>query len=120
MDLMASYDGVVDIATDSEAGQRELRFTLREGARELGFTRANLGRQIQGMVFGLEAFTFAGVREDVDVRVMMPERVRRSLAAIESQFVFTPDGRAVPLREVAQIEEAEAYATIRRLDGERS
>lgn len=120
MDLMASYDGVVDIATDSEAGQRELRFTLREGARELGFTRAGLGRQIQGMVFGLEAFTFAGIREDVDVRVMMPESVRRSLAAIESQFVFTPDGRAVPLGEVALIEEAESYATIRRLDGERS
>jgi HAE1 family hydrophobic/amphiphilic exporter-1 len=120
MDLMASYDGVVDIATDSEAGQRELRFTLREGARELGFTRASLGRQIQGMVFGLEAFTFAGIREDVDVRVMAPESVRRSLAAIESQYVFTPDGRPVPLGEVAEIEEAESYATIRRLDGDRS
>lgn len=120
MDLMASYQGVVDIATDSEAGQRELRFTLREGARELGFTRASLGRQIQGMVFGLEAFTFAGIREDVDVRVMMPERVRRSLAAIEGQFVMTPDGRAVPLGEVAEITESESYATIRRLDGERS
>ncbi len=120
MDLMSTYEGVVDIATDSEAGQRELRFTLREGARELGFTRAGLGRQIQGMVFGLEAFTFAGIREDVDVRVMMPPSVRRSLAAIEDQFVFTPDGRPVPLREVAVIEEAESYATIRRLDGHRS
>jgi len=120
MALMADYEGVVDVSSDSEAGQRELRFTLREGARELGFTRANLGRQIQGMVFGLEAFTFAGVREDVDVRVMMPENVRRSLAAIEGQFIFTPDGRAVPLGEVADITEAESYATVRRLNRERS
>ncbi len=120
MALMHEYDGVVDISTDSDGGRRELRFTLREGARDLGFTRASLGQQIQGMVFGLEAFTFAGVREDVDVRVMLPVSVRRSLASIEDQYVFTPDGRPVPLREVAEIEEAEAYATIRRLDRERA
>jgi len=120
MDQMRAFDGVVDIASDSDGGQREIRFTLREGARELGFTRASLGRQIQGMVFGIEAFTFAGIREDVDVRVMLPESERRSLAAIESQFVFTPDGRPVPLGEVALIEEGESYATIRRLDRERA
>ncbi|USN98377.1 MAG: efflux RND transporter permease subunit [Phycisphaeraceae bacterium] len=120
MAMMADFEGVQNVASDSDAGQREVRFTLREGARELGFTRANLGRQIQGMVFGLEAYTFAGNREDVDVRVMLPEPVRRSLAAIEDQFVFTPDGRPVPLSEVASIEEARSYATIRRLDRKRS
>ena len=120
MGIMGEFDGVVDIASDSDAGQREIRFTLREGARELGFTRANLGRQIQGMVFGLEAFTFAGIREDVDVRIMLPEPERRSLASIESQFVYTPDGRPVPLSEVALIEEGLSYATIRRLDRKRA
>ncbi|HHN77899.1 MAG TPA: efflux RND transporter permease subunit [Phycisphaerales bacterium] len=120
MALMADYDGVIDIASDSEAGQRELRFALLPGARELGFTRANLGRQIQGMVFGLEAFTFAGNREDVDVRVMLPEKQRRSLAEIENQFVFTPDGRPVPLAEVARVEEGKSFAAIHRLDRRRS
>ncbi len=120
MAVMADFEGVVNIASDSEAGQREVRFVLRPGARELGFTRANLGRQIQGMVFGLDAFTFAGDREDVDVRVMLPERQRRSLAEIENQFVFTPDGRAVPLAEVARIEEGKSFAAIHRLDRRRA
>ncbi|MEM7630345.1 MAG: efflux RND transporter permease subunit [Planctomycetota bacterium] len=119
--LLAAFgDGVYDIATDIDRGQRELRFELLDGASQLGFTRASLGRQIQGMVFGLEAFTFAGNREDVDIRVTLPEDVRRNPLAITSQYVFTPAGEAVPLGEVARITETEGFATIRRLDGKRS
>ncbi|MEO1511831.1 MAG: efflux RND transporter permease subunit, partial [Planctomycetota bacterium] len=120
MDALAGFRGVVDISSDSEAGQRELRFRLRDGASELGFTRTSLGQQLQAFSFGIEAFTFAGERENVDVRVMLPERERRSLAALERQFVFTPDGTPVPLAEVAEIEETTGYSTIRRFDRERS
>ena len=119
-DRMASIDGVVDISNDADKGQRELQLELRDSARELGLTRADLGRQLQGTVFGLEAFTFAGDREDVDVRVMMPPEVRRSLAELESLYVFTPSGTPVPLGEVAAISESSSFATIRRLDGERA
>ena len=72
------------------------------------------------MVFGLEAFTFAGNREDVDVRVTLPDETRRSLSSIERQYVFTPSGAPVPLTEVATIEESQAYATIRRIDRKRA
>ncbi len=116
---LADFEGVRDIADDADLGQRELRVALRPGAEELGFTRAGLGRQVQGFAFGLEAFTFAGDEEDVDVRVRLPERVRRSLAAIEAQHVLAPAGQPVPLREVAEITEGTSYATIRRLDGRR-
>jgi HAE1 family hydrophobic/amphiphilic exporter-1 len=118
--VLGEYQAVHSIADDSDRGQRELRFTLRDGASELGFTRADLGRQIQAAVFGLEAFTFAGNREDIDVRVTVPERIRRSTVMIEDMFVFTPEGVAVPLSEVATIDESQAYATIRRLDRKRS
>jgi len=119
-DEMGQYDAVYGVSDDSDKGQREVRFTLRDGAAELGFTRSSLGRQIQGMVFGLEAFTFAGNREDVDVRVMSPDHVRRSLGALERQHVYTPNGEAVPLSEVAVIEESRSYATIRRIDRRRA
>ncbi len=118
--VMARFDGVFGIADDADSGKREVRFTLRDGATELGFTRADLGRQIQGMVFGLEPYTFAGEREDVKVRVTFPDRVRRSLATLERQHVFTPDGRAVPLTEVALIEDTDADSTIRRIDRRRA
>ncbi len=116
---LGEFKGVYGIADDSDRGMREIRFTLRDGASELGFTRADIGRQIQGAVFGLEAFTYAGDREDIDVRVMMPDRVRKSLSGLEQMYVFTPSGAAVPLGEVAKIEEGQAFATIRRLDRKR-
>lgn len=117
---LGEFVGVFDISTNVDAGQRELRFELRDGARELGFTRATLGRQIQAAVFGVEAFTFAGYREDVDIRVIAPERVRRSLSALESMHVMTPTGMPVRIGEVAVIKEGESYATVRRVDRRRA
>ncbi|MEO0482515.1 MAG: efflux RND transporter permease subunit [Planctomycetota bacterium] len=120
MAALGEFESVFGIADDADAGQRELRIRLRPGASELGFTVANIARQVQGAVFGLEAFTFAGDREDVDVRVTLTEDVRRSLAAIERLHVFTPTGNPTPLAEVATLDEVEGYATVRRLDRKRA
>jgi multidrug efflux pump subunit AcrB len=117
---LAEFAGVHSIANDADRGQRELRLTLRDGASELGFTVDRIAREVRGAVFGLEAHTFAGLREDVDVRVTLPRRERRSLAAIESMYLISPRGQPVPLREVVRVEEAPGYATIRRLDRNRA
>ncbi|MEM8835016.1 MAG: efflux RND transporter permease subunit [Planctomycetota bacterium] len=114
-----TFDGVFNVTDDFESGRREVRFRLKPGADELGFTTENIARQVRGAVFGLEAHTFAGDREDIDVRVTYPESWRRSVAAIEGMHVFTPSGQPVPLGEVVFVEEADGYATIRRLDRER-
>jgi len=117
---LAEYDGVRGIADDSDAGQRELQLRLRDGASELGFTVATIGRQIRGSVFGLEAHTYAGDREDVDVRVQLADTARRSLAGLESTYLFTPAGVPVPLKEVVEVSEGRSYATVRRLDRKRA
>ncbi len=117
---LAGYDGVRGIADDADSGQRELRLRLRDGANELGFTVASVGRQIRGAVFGLEAYTYAGDREDVDVRVQLSDAARRSLAGLEATYLFTPSGVPVPLTEVVEVTEGSSYATVRRLDRQRA
>ncbi len=112
--------GVFDIADDTDSGQQELRFHLRDGASELGFTVANIAEQVRGAVYGLEPFTFAGDEEDVDIRVIYPTDFRRDLAALETMHLFTPGGDPVPLPEVVRVETARSYATVRRVDGQRS
>ncbi len=116
---LAEFEGVSEISDDNEVGRRELQLRLRADAKALGFTEAALARQLRAIAFGLEAHTFAGDREDIDVRITVPESVRRSLARIEQMHVFAPDGTPVPLIEVAHIEEGSGYSAIRRLDGER-
>jgi len=117
---LAGYEGVRGIADDADAGQRELRLRLRDGAKSLGFTVDSVARQVRGAVFGLEAYTFAGNREDVDVRVLLTDAARKSLAGLESTHLFTPDGRAVPLQEAVAVTEGRSYATVRRLDRQRA
>ncbi len=116
---LRTFDAVFDISDDNDRGRRELHVELRDGAEELGFTVIGIAQQLRGAVFGLEAHTFPGEQEDVDVRVIAPEHLRRSLAAIESMYVFSPSGNPVPLAEVATLTEADGYASIRRLDGKR-
>lgn len=117
---LAEFDGVYDISDDADNGRRELRIELVEGAEELGFSTEQLAEQVRGAVYGLEAHTFPGTREDVDVRVMLDTSARRSLAAIEAMHVISPAGHAVPLREVAHVSEQQGYATVRRLNRERA
>ncbi|TVQ31199.1 MAG: efflux RND transporter permease subunit [Phycisphaeraceae bacterium] len=119
-EILDDYEGVMGISDDADSGQRELRFSLRPGASELGFTTAGVARQVRAAVFGLEAHTFAGDREDVDVRVMLDREMRRSLAAIEAMHIFSPTGEPTPLAEVVEISEERSYATIRRLDRRRA
>lgn len=117
---LAGFAGVVDISDDADSGQRELQIRLRDGSATLGLTPEFTARQVRGYLFGLEPHTFSINEEDVDVRVMLDDAARRSLAELERQYVFTPDGRAVPLVEVAELDEGSSYATIRRLDRRRA
>ena len=118
--MLNGLEGVYDITDDADAGAQELRFHLRDGASELGFTVANIAEQVRGAVYGLEPFTFAGDEEDVDIRVIYPTSFRRDLSALETMHLFTPSGDPVPLPEVVRVEMARAYATVRRVDGQRT
>ena len=119
-DALAEFEGVHSIADDADDGLPQLSIALKPGASELGFTPSNLGRQIRAAIFGLEAYTFAGDREDVDVRVTLPDSIRDNPAALERLQVFTPEGRPVPLAEVASLTPDRAYATVRRINQERA
>src|SRR5690606_626326 len=109
--MLADFDGVYDIADDNDVGQAEMRVTLRPGAEAMGFTVAGVAMQIRGFLYGLDAHVFAAQEEDIDVRVRLDEATRRSLFAMDQIWVMSPAGRAVPLSEVADVQEATTYAT---------
>lgn len=117
---LSEFAGVVDIGDDADTGQRELQIRLRDGAAVLGLTPEHVARQVRGFLFGFEPHTFSINQEDVDVRVMLDDQTRRSLAELERQYVFTPRGTRVPIIEVADLVEGSSYATIRRLDRKRA
>ncbi len=58
-------------------------------------------------------------RNELKIMVRLPEEQRRSIAGINDLFVFTPSGREVPLRDVAEITRGRAYTEINRRNGRR-
>jgi len=114
------YAGVYDIADDNTLGQRELQIRLKPGAASLGFTVANVARQVRGALFGLESHVFSERQEDIDVRVRLDEDTRRSLQSIENLWLISPAGQPVPLAEVAELRDGQSYATVRRIDRKRA
>ncbi len=117
---LGQFAGVKDIGDDADDAQRELRISLTPQAIAMGFTTADVARQVRTSVFGVEAHSFSADREDVDVRVQFDEKSRRRLATLEELWLVSPMGQAVPLVEVAEVREGRGYSTIRRVDRART
>jgi multidrug efflux pump subunit AcrB len=117
---LRGFEGVVSIADDDFDTQRELRVELKPAAAAMNLTVADVATQVRGMLFGLEAHTFSESREDIKVRVRLDEEARARADSVEDLRIATPDGRLVPLSEVADIGEGNSYAAVHRVDRERT
>ncbi|MEM6334273.1 MAG: efflux RND transporter permease subunit [Planctomycetota bacterium] len=120
-DLLSEFEGVFGIADDSDEGEIELRIVPRPAAaKAVGLDPNEIARQVRGFLFGLEAHVFAEREEDIDIRVRVDEPTRRSVHAVMNAWLVTPAGTPVPISEIADVVEASTYATIRRIDRQRS
>lgn len=127
---LAQFDDVYDIVDDNTLGQRESQVVVNASGAALNLTNAEVGRQVRSALFGIDAHTFAAKREDIDVRVRLDESVRNDLLALKDMWIVAPASgaaggpaggpRAVPLTEIADIDDSESYTTIRRIDRKRT
>ena len=118
--LLGEYSGLYAIADDDDDAQRELRVHLLPGAASLGLTVGDVAMQVRGSLHGLEAHVFSADREDIDVRVSLGEDARQAIGSIEQMWVIAPSGTAVPLMEIARIEEGDGLAAVRRINRSRA
>ena len=123
--MLTGLDGVYDLDDDHDVGKRELQLRLRESARPTGITVGMLGSHVRAALFGSEARRITRNREDVKIMVRYPERFRRDVYHVESMWIpaagaTTPARGWIPLREVAELTEAEGYTTIHRSDQQHS
>jgi multidrug efflux pump subunit AcrB len=116
---LAEYTPVRDTDDGFTPGKEQLEFRLTERGQSLGLTSEDVGAQVRAAFMGAEALRQQQGRNEVTVRVRLPEAERRSEADIETFLVRTPDGGLVPLYEVAEIERSRADAEISRIDGQR-
>jgi multidrug efflux pump subunit AcrB len=110
---------LTEVTTSDQKGSKEVRITLKDRGRQLGLTTGEVMRQIRQGFFGLEVQRLQRGTDEVKVWVRYADSDRSSLADLDNMRIRTPDGRSVPLREVADHEVERGIMTIRHLHGKR-
>jgi multidrug efflux pump subunit AcrB len=116
---LEDYPTVSDIDDGYSPGKRQFDFRIRPETLNLGLTARDIALQMRGAFYGSEALRQQRGRNEVKVKVRLPEEERVSEQDINELLIRTPAGVDVPLREVAAIERGRAYTRIERRDGRR-
>jgi len=119
-DTLSTFPNVTDIDDGFTPGKEQLNFTLKPEGHSLDLTVAEVARQVRSAFYGAEALRQQRGRNEIKVKVRLPEAQRVSEADIETLMIRTPAGRDVPLRQVANVTRGRAYTTITRREGRRT
>jgi HAE1 family hydrophobic/amphiphilic exporter-1 len=117
---LASYDGVIDIEDDSRPGKWEYQLRVKEDAKALGVTLADLAETVRAAYFGEEVMRLQRGRHEVKLMVRYPREERRSLAVFKDIRVRTTSGEERPLTELADVTVQRGYSEINRRNQRRS
>ena len=116
---MESYAATTDVNDNYDRGKKRFDFTVLPEGRLLGLTSDQIGQQVRDAFYGALALRQLRGTNEIEVRVKLPETERESRYDLEDLIITAPDGTEVPLLEVAEINENEAFASINRRNGRR-
>ncbi len=117
---LALFTGVSDIRDDSDPGKYEFQFRIKERAQSLGLTESDLSETIRNAYYGAEVMRLQRGRHEVKLMVRYPIDERRSLADFQELKVRGPDGVEIPILELAEIDIAQGYSEVNRVEQLRS
>ncbi len=117
---LADYDGVFDIEDTFGDGKEEILLQTKPLATAMGINLAELATQVRYAFYGAEAQRIQRGDEEIKVMVRYPRDQRESVGNLQDMKLRTADGSEIPFTELADIEFAEGYSTITRIDRQRS
>jgi multidrug efflux pump subunit AcrB len=117
---LSEFPNVKDIDDGYTPGKQQLDFSIKPEGQSLGLTSLEVARQVRNAFSGAEALKQQRGRNEVTVRVRLPESERVSEYHVESLMIRTPAGTFVPLLEIADVRRGRAYTTIGRRDARRT
>ncbi len=101
---LKGYDGLYDIQSSASDSADEFHIDILPEAEALGITRFDLGNQIRHAFYGAEAQRIQRGTHEIKVMVRYPSADRRNTASLDSMFIRTPEGDAVPFGTVADLQ----------------
>jgi hydrophobic/amphiphilic exporter-1 (mainly G- bacteria), HAE1 family len=113
---LQTFAGVYDIRDDSTPGKVEFQFAIKERAKSLGITVADLSETVRNAYYGAEVMRLQRGRHEVKLMVRYPVSQRRSLSDFQDLRVRGADNIERPITELAEITVTRGYSEINRLD----
>ena len=114
---LSSVEGLKDIVSDRESGDREIRVTIdRVRAAAAGMSTAAIARSVATAMRGENLREFRDARGEIEVRLAFREDDKQSIEQLADLPLYTPDGRRITLGAVATLHIGKTPDTIRRTD----
>ena len=114
-----SFDGLT-VETDLNLGKLEAHIKPRPIIDAMSLSPTDLAMTVRHALFGFEAQALQREDEEVKVRVLLPEKNRRTLESLGRLRVPTPMGGRAPLSELVDFEMQRGDSVLKRADGQRS
>ena len=114
-----TFENTRDVSDSYRKGMARMDVRLRPEGRLLGLDPTAVGQQVRDAFFGALALRFLRGTNEVEVRVRLPEEEREALRTVQAFILRTEDGLEVPLGDVAELVETEAFTSISRRGGRR-
>jgi multidrug efflux pump subunit AcrB len=115
-DKLKTYPGVSAIEDDMPFGQEQLIYRIKGQGEVLGLTVNNVGRQLRAAFDGQLVQIFQDGDDEVEVRVMLPDEERNTLATLENFMIRLPGGGSAPLSSVVEFEARRGFDVLRHTD----
>lgn len=119
LERMESYEATADVSDNYNKGKMQFDFRLLPAGRLLGLTSDEVGQQVRDSFYGALALRQLRDVHEIEVRVKLPEAERESLHDLEDLVIYSPNGTEVPLLEVVEVQQDEAFTSINRRNGRR-
>jgi multidrug efflux pump subunit AcrB len=116
--VIKQYPGVSAIEDDMPYGQEQLIYTIKPEGEVLGLTVSNVGRQLRAAFDGQLVQIFQDGDDEVEVRVMLPDSERNTMATLENVMIRLPQGGSAPLSSVVGFEARRGFDVLRHTDSQ--
>ena len=113
------YPGTFDITDNFRPGKMEKTIYIKQGAKSLNVTMADIAKQIRQAYYGDEVLRVQRGKNDIKVMVRYSKKEREQETSINEMRIRTFDNQEIPLQEVAYIKEQRGYSVINRADKKR-
>ncbi|QAS53332.1 efflux RND transporter permease subunit [Halobacillus litoralis] len=113
--MMNEIDGVNNATSSTEEGRPEMQIDVnQEKAAQYGLTDQQVIGQVQLGFNGQIATRYRDGADEIDVRFILPEEERQTIADLEGMLVQTPNGALIPLATIAELKQVQGPVSLLR------